>query len=179
MSNVQLRPLHHDERAAFVEAEVANYAEQQVRDAGWPRDEALERARAELGPVLERELAEAPTKGERVWTAADVDGRTVGWLWVRPLAERTAAFLYQITVAEPVRSRGYGRAMLAALEALLAAEGIEELRLNVFAPNEPARRLYAATGYEEVSRDGPRRHLRKRLAASDAERPSRGRRAAP
>jgi len=53
--------------------------------------------------------------------------------------------------------------MLAALEELLAREGIEELRLNVFVANQPARRLYAAAGCEQVDEDGRRCRLRKRL----------------
>ena len=38
--------------------------------------------------------------------------------------------------------------MLAALEALLANEGITELRLNVCESNLPAKRLYAAAGFD-------------------------------
>jgi ribosomal protein S18 acetylase RimI-like enzyme len=95
----------------------------------------------------------------------DRDGDTVGWLWVTPCEQAAphCAFLKQITVAERSRRRGYGRAMLAALEQLLADEGIDEVRLNVFAANEPAGRLYASAGYEELGRDGPRRHLAKRI----------------
>jgi ribosomal protein S18 acetylase RimI-like enzyme len=87
---------------------------------------------------------------------------------VRPLDDSAAraAFLYQITVAKNSRRRGYGRAMLTGLERRLATDGIEELRLNVFAGNEPARRLYASAGYEEVARNGPHRHLRKLLTAA-------------
>jgi ribosomal protein S18 acetylase RimI-like enzyme len=162
---VMLTPLTDDARDAFVEEELANYADQQVREAGWPRDEALERARAELTPVLDRELAEAAAQGHRLWAATNLDGRVVGWLWVTPLDKVSAgvAFLKQITVAEAWRRHGYGRAMLASLEDLLAGEGIDELRLNVFAANEPARRLYAAAGYEELGQDDRRRRLRKRL----------------
>ncbi len=142
---------------------MANYADQQVRDAGWPRGEALPRAREELPPVLERDYAEGVERGDRLWSAVDPSGGTVGWLWVTPL-EAAVAFLEQITVAEAVRRRGYGRAMLAALEELLARDGIEELRLNVFRANEPARALYADAGYEQTGEDERRCYLRKRLS---------------
>jgi hypothetical protein len=36
-------PLTEHERDAFVEEEIADHAAQQVRDAGWSRDDALER----------------------------------------------------------------------------------------------------------------------------------------
>jgi ribosomal protein S18 acetylase RimI-like enzyme len=84
-------------------------------------------------------------------------------VWVKPL-EPAVAFLEQITVAESVRRQGYGRAILRALEELLADEGIEELRLNVNRTNEPARALYAGAGYEQTSGDERRLFLRKRLA---------------
>ena len=157
---IALVPLTEADREAFIREEVANYAEEQVRDAGWSTSEALERSRAELLPVLERELAE-PTW--RVWSARNADGVTVGWLWVKPGDGPRSAHLYQITVAERFRRRGYGRAMLAALEARLAREGVDELTLHVNAGNVPAQLLYAAAGYEQIAGDARVRRLRKRL----------------
>jgi ribosomal protein S18 acetylase RimI-like enzyme len=162
---VDLVALGEPDRRAFVREEVANYAAERVRDAGWPDSEALDRARAELLPVLERELAEADQRGHHLWSAVSAGGVTVGWLWVTPSDDRPrTAFLYQITVAESHRGMGYGRAMLAALEERLARDGVEELRLNVNLANLPARRLYAAAGYEQVDGDGRVCRLRKRLA---------------
>ena len=161
---VTLVPLVGRDREAFVREEVANYAEQQVRDAGWSPSEAMDRARAELLPALERELDEAAQRGHAVWSAVGPDRVTVGWLWVRPSPQRSrSAFLYQITVAAPLRGRGYGRAMLAALEERLARDGIDELLLHVNLGNLPARRLYAAAGYEQVGGDRRVRRLRKHL----------------
>ena len=157
---IALVPLSEPDREEFVGEEVANYAEQQIRDAGWPRAGALERACSELMPEIERELAEPDW---RLWSARNEDGETVGWLWVRPGETPRSAFLYQITVAERFRRHGYGRAMLAALEQRLAEEGIEELALNVNVGNVPAQRLYAAAGYEQTADDGRVRRLRKRL----------------
>ena len=86
-------------------------------------------------------------------------------LWVTPAeaGDDRAAFLYQITVAEQYRRRGFGRAMLRALEDLLARDGFEELRLNMMVANEPARRLYAAAGYELVDQVDRRCRMRKRV----------------
>ena len=165
MPAVTLRPLTDEDRRAFFAEELANYADEQARDVGWTADEALARARAELGPILERELAEADERRHRIWTAIDPAGRAVGWLWVTPIEDGSsrAAFLYQITVAKAARRKGFGRAMLAALEELLAQRGITELRLNVNLANEPARRLYAAAGYEEIAQEGGRSCLRKQF----------------
>jgi ribosomal protein S18 acetylase RimI-like enzyme len=162
---ITLVRLDRRHREAFVREELANYAEEQIRDAGWLRSEALDRARAELLPALERELDDAGEQGHDLWPAVRADGVAVGWLWVRPDGERSgSAFLYQITVAGSLRRMGYGRAMLAALEERLLGDGIDELRLNVNVGNLPARRLYAALGYERVDEDGRVCRLRKRLA---------------
>ena len=64
---------------------------------------------------------------------------------------------------ERARRKGYGRAMLAAVEELLARRGIDELRLNVSVANEPARHLYETAGYEQVGQEGRRCHLRKQI----------------
>jgi ribosomal protein S18 acetylase RimI-like enzyme len=164
---VALAPLGEQDHAAFVLEEVANYAEEQIRDAAWPRSEALDRARTTLLPLLERELAEAGDRGHALWSAVRWDGVTVGWLWVRPGGEGSrSAFLQQITVAKSFRRMGYGRAMLAALEERLARDGIDELLLNVNVGNLPARRLYAVGGYEQIDENRRVCRLRKRLTPS-------------
>jgi ribosomal protein S18 acetylase RimI-like enzyme len=165
---IVLIPLTESERTTFLHEEVADYAEQQIRDAGWPRHEALDRARAEITEAFDRELTEAVVSDDRLWSARSARGRSVGWLWVKPIDGTSvpSVFLEQITVAASCRRRGYGRAMLGALEELLAADGVEELRLNVFVGNEAARGLYSAAGYEEVSRDDRRVGLRKQLQAT-------------
>ena len=138
---VKLVPVTEEQREAFVDEEIANYADEQVRDSGWPREDA---------------------RGDRLWAAVDAHGRTVGWLWVKPV-ESGVAFLEQITVASPARRRGHGRAMLAAVEQLLADEGIGELRLNVNRANEAALALYASAAYEATGGDERRLFLCKRL----------------
>jgi ribosomal protein S18 acetylase RimI-like enzyme len=165
MVDVTLIPLTEEEREAFLEAEIADHADQQVRDAGWPRSGAAERARAELEPLLEREHAEAAARADRLWSAIEPSGTTVGWLWVKSIDDLPprAAFLEQVTVARGARRRGYGRAMLAAVEELLARDGIDEIRLTVSRANEPARRLYGAAGYEPFGGDERECFMRKRL----------------
>jgi ribosomal protein S18 acetylase RimI-like enzyme len=157
---IALVPLTDADREELVREDVANYAEEQIRDAGWSRETALDRARAEFVPVIERELADPAW---RIWSARNADEATVGWLWVEPGESPGSAFLYQITVAERFRRRGYGRAMLAALEERLTSEGVGEVVLNVNVANVPAQRLYASAGYERIADDGRVFRLRKRF----------------
>lgn len=85
MPEVALIPLTEDERQTFLHEEVTDYADQQVRDAGWPPAEALHRARAEITPVFDRELVEAMASDAQLWSAKSTDGQSVGWLWIKPI----------------------------------------------------------------------------------------------
>ena len=167
---ITLAPLTEDEREAFFREEIANYADQQIRDAGWQPGEALDRARREFTPVLAREYDEGVAAGDRLWSANVLDGGSVGWLWIKPLddAPVPSAYLEQITVAATRRRQGYGRAMLAALEELLAAEGVEEVRLDVYAANEAGQAFYAGASYELVGRSEHQVQLRKQLSGAKA-----------
>ena len=163
LRSVVLRPLTRDERRAFVDEQVADYAEYLVeRGAAPDLETALAGARAEIEPEVEA----AVQAGDEFWTAHSEDGTSVGWLWVKrtqPGLSPDAAFLYQIQVNRQLRRRGYGRAMLDALERTLAASGHRELHLNVWDTNDAGRRLYERAGYELVEQLTGKRHLRKRL----------------
>lgn len=123
---------------------------------------ALARARAEI----ETEVEVAVQVGDQVWAAHTAQGATVGWMWVKCSVDglpSSAAFLYQILVKPEVRRQGYGAAIPAALEDILAASGWSELRLNVWDTNDAANRLYEGAGYKLVEQLPAKRQLHKRL----------------
>lgn len=158
---VVLGPLTPEELRAFVDEQIADYADWLVERGEAP---GLAQARARAG--IEPEVEAAVEAGDDFWTAHDANGATVGWLWVKPsqaCLPPDAAFLYQIQVKADLRRRGYGAAMLAALERVLAAAGRRELLLNVWDTNIPARRLYDRAGYVLVEQLPAKRQLRKRL----------------
>ena len=166
MPGVTLVPMSAQDLEAFVDEEVADYANERVLDGIWLRRDALERARAELARVIGWEHEALTAERQRLLTARDLNGERVGWLWVKlgpPGPWSTSAFLCQMTVARPFRHHGYGRSMLAALEALLAGEGITELCLNVCESNLPAKSLYSAAGYRLAEQYPTMRQLRKHL----------------
>lgn len=157
---------------AFVGEEVADYARDRVLDGTWSRRDAPERARAELAPVIAWEREAVTDERQRLWVAMNAQGERVGWAWVKlgpPGPWSTIAFLCQMTVTRAFRHRGYGRSVLAALEALLTGEGITELRLNVRESNLPAKCLYAAAGYELAKQYPRMRQLRKPLKKDESQ----------
>ena len=90
------------------------------------------------------------TAGQHLLAAENEAGQVVGNAWVGPDPGRTAAsagWLYDINVFEPFRRSGYGTAILAAVEELVAREGMTALGLNVVGDNEAAIALYRGCGY--------------------------------
>jgi ribosomal protein S18 acetylase RimI-like enzyme len=59
--------------------------------------------------------------------------------------------LHDLAVAAAERGQGIGTRLLQAVKAELAAQGITELRLNVTAANDHARRLYERHGLQVVT----------------------------
>ena len=169
MERVRLVELSDAECEEFIGADIADYAEYaKERAEGEPASIALavERARAEFEPRLRSEHAVADAKGHHRWSALDADGSVVGWLWVMPAREgmpTDSAYLYQILVKPVRRRQGYGRAMLAALEDSLSADGMAEVRLHVFDTNHRAKALYDEAGYTFVKSLAGMSELRKQF----------------
>ena len=118
-----------------------------------PEELARERVRRGTARFLPDGLA---TAGHHLMTAQNELGEAVGNAWIGPDpgqggANASAAWLYDINVFVPFRRRGYGTAILAAAEALVASEGMTALGLNVVGDNEAAIALYRRSGYEVSS----------------------------
>ena len=168
---VELVPLTDAEYGDFAERQVAESARQRVNAGEWTAEEAPAKAREGSAGLLADHLR---GHGHHFLKGVTPDGTRVGWVWVAPppafLQERYALpnlddvrWLMQITVDEPLRGRGYGRALLEALHRWLANQGARELYLRVYDWNVAARRLYERAGYEVVRQVPTDAHLRKRL----------------
>jgi GNAT superfamily N-acetyltransferase len=58
------------------------------------------------------------------------------------------ALVSDLIVLKPFRRRGYGRALLHAVERFAVEEGARELRIGVLSANDVARRLYVRSGFD-------------------------------
>ena len=74
-----------------------------------------------------------------------------GWAPCSSASARRRAWLYDITIDEGVRARGYGRAAMTALEEQARSLGFDSIGLNVWGGNTVARGLYRSLGYAEES----------------------------
>ena len=90
----------------------------------------------------------------RAWTAEEpgAPGVPAGYVQI-VMVEAPLGRLARVAVAPAARGRGLGRALVAAAAAEARRLGLRRLRLNVYADNAPARRLYAALGFAEDDAD--------------------------
>lgn len=113
-----------------------------------PADAAALKARHDMETALPGGLG---TDGQLLMVA-EADRQVVGWTWLalREPQTRTpeVAWLYDIRVHDDHRRRGYGAAILAAVELLARAAGADRLGLNVFGGNREAIALYERVGYQ-------------------------------
>ncbi len=142
---VRLRPLRDDEFHDWDEAHRRQYTRGLVEHAGLSPGEAEAKVARDVAAVLPDGLA---TAGVRVWVA-EAEGRRVGTVFLG--VRDGAAWLYDISIEEAERGRGYGRAAMLALEQQTRALGFDRLTLNVWGANEVARGLYRSLGYAEDS----------------------------
>ena len=149
---IALRPLREDEYADWDAAHRAEYAHGLISHVGMSREDAEAKVERDVAGVLPNGLA---TPGTRLWAVED-DGRKVGAIFVG--IRDAGAWLYDITIDEDERGRGYGRAAMVALEDAVRTLGHDTIALNVWGANDVARGLYASLGWAEESV-----HMRKRL----------------
>ena len=149
---IALRPLREDEYDAWDAAHRAEYLRGLVEHVGMPQERAEAKVQRDVDHVLPEGLATASTW---IWAVED-DGRVVGTVFVG--VRDGGAWLYDITIAEDERGKGFGRAAMTALEDEVRALGHGVIGLNVWGANDVARGLYRSLGWAEESV-----HMRKQL----------------
>lgn len=111
---------------------------------------------SERWPELPRYVEDWGRPGD-VGFVAEEEGRRVGAAWYRIFSRDRPGFGFidettpelGVALVPEVRGRGIGTALLEALIARARDEGYARISLNAEIPN-PARRLYARFGFEEV-----------------------------
>jgi ribosomal protein S18 acetylase RimI-like enzyme len=163
---VRLAPCDDAEYSEFVALQIVEYADQLARAGETTRENAVAMSQDRLGDLAEDRLR---TSGHIFFVATSVEGSRVGWVWLSPPPEflgpghERTRWLSQLTVENRCRGRGWGHAILVAIEQYSASLGVEQIWLRVFDWNVVARRLYASHGYELVSQFPTDAHLRKVL----------------
>jgi ribosomal protein S18 acetylase RimI-like enzyme len=143
--DVTLQPMAADRFVEWREQEILEYARDKVEAGVWPEDGAMAASAAEIASLLPDGLQ---TEGHDLFVGVS-EGAEVGqvWLFTDPEARVRETFIYEISIDEQHRGRGLGRALLAAAESWCAEHGVAVVRLNVFAFNKTAIKLYESSGF--------------------------------
>jgi len=165
---VRLRAMTPDEFAEYLDWVVDDYAAELERNGKATGEAAVAASRASFDGLLPDGVG---TRGQTLLIAEDEEGaRRVGLLWFGPSTDDASmAWIYDITVDEDRRGRGWGREIMRAFEGEARSRGYARAGLNVYADNQVARRLYESLGYAETARQ-----LHKDLGDPDAPAPDRG-----
>jgi ribosomal protein S18 acetylase RimI-like enzyme len=147
MTEVVLRPMTPEEFHDWRPWAIADYAREDVEHKGVDPD----RARENMAAFLESVIPRGPrTEGHRISVVEDAEtGERVGYTWwsERELDAGSAAWVYDVYIDESRRGRGYGRALMRAVEAQVREAGLGRMELHVWVDNDPATSLYRSLGF--------------------------------
>jgi ribosomal protein S18 acetylase RimI-like enzyme len=146
---LRLRPMTEAEFALFRTRVVRDYAADKVRAGEWPPERSEELAEAQTDQLLPEG---AQTPGMLLLMAETAQDGPVGYAWMALAGPDVArAWVYDISIDEEQRGKGYGRALLNGLEQAAYEHGCSSICLNVFAGNDLARGLYERAGFHLTS----------------------------
>ena len=139
-----------DFQAWLVEA-IPSFALTNVDEGNWTLAESIVLSQQAHDALLPQGLATPGQFFVHVHDAAT--GGRVGTLWWAEARKGGAmqAWVYNLTIDEAARRRGYARAALRELEDVARGHGLQHLGLHVFGHNHAARRLYESLGFEPAS----------------------------
>lgn len=102
-----------------------------------------------------REIHRDAAARERVFVAADDEGRVVGAVMGGPERSSTVGVgeLSLLYILPSYQRHGTGRLLTAAVAHWLIGQGLRRMRVRVLRENMPARRFYAALGGEEIGEE--------------------------
>lgn len=142
---LRLVPMTQAQYAAYRAVSDEGYAQELFGAGGYATlDDARLSAAQQFVELLPDGLG---SPGHHLWRAL-ADGRDVGLLWI--WLDGAWAYIYDIRMDEALRGQGYGTGTLRAGANAARDLGAAYLGLNVFGPNDGARRLYERSGYDTV-----------------------------
>ena len=145
---LELIPMTEAEFTAYLAGAIKNYADEKVKAGNWPAEGALGSSKRDYLNLLPEGVA---SKDQHLFSLKDTDmGKTVGMIWfaVQEQAGQPTAFIYDFSVDEAFRGRGYGKAALVGLEQKVSVLGVTSISLHVFGHNRAAWALYEKLGYK-------------------------------
>jgi len=151
-----LTPKSLAERDLFIEQSTQNYTAEISKTYDISIEEGKKMADSQIKQALDSK------NGVReIYIASIIDEttkQTVGGIWYTINKENLKAYVFQITIDEPHRGKGYGRKALTKVHQYCKSQKVISVSLSAFGWNQPAFKLYESLGYK-VLRYGMRKDL--------------------
>lgn len=146
---VQLIPMKENEFADYVEILIRDYARENVEAGYWDASDSVEKSRKQTMELLPQGVN---TPNHHIFIVRDSD-QQVGVVWMRATLDSVlkTGFIFDITIDENQRGKGYGKTAMLLIEEKAKEMDIQQMGLHVFAKNTVARGLYEKLGYETRS----------------------------
>lgn len=145
-SGVAVRPLRHEEFAAWKSEFVGDYAQQIASSGMLPPAEAREKSETEHAQLL----PDGVDTAGHTFSCVESDGSVVARLWLGHASAPSTTWVYRVEVEASQRGKGFGRTAMLAAEGITLGAGDTQLGLNVFGHNHIALSLYRSVGYRTV-----------------------------
>jgi len=144
--DIRLVPKSDDETVRWLPVAMSAYERARIAAGDTPEQAAAARRASQEQFFPDGRLID----GHFLFTVL-ADGEDAGWLWIGPSSDAATWWVWYIGVHEAFRRRGIARETMLLAEDVARSQRAAAIRLNVFAYNESAIRLYDDLGYETVS----------------------------
>ena len=140
---IKLVKMKQEDLVPYLERGIHEYAADHVRNGNWTAEESLERSRKEFEKLLPDGVN---SKDQFLYSISDeAENNKIGLLWVQIRDHK--AFIYDFTIDESFRGKGYGKRALMAMDETLRSMDVESVGLHVFGDNVIAQELYRKMGF--------------------------------
>lgn len=147
---LRLIPMTEREFEVYLEQDIRVHARENVRAGYWTEEEALERLRKAHEELLPDGIKTKDHYLFRIQLSESEEKIGVLWLNVRLGIPHPNGFIFDISIDEAQRGKGYGRQAMLALEEIAKGMRLESIGLHVFAHNPTAKRFYESLGYQII-----------------------------
>lgn len=142
-NDVQLRTMTEPELREYKVEFIEGYADDIQENYNLSREESLQKSELAFDDVFPQCVVSA---GHEVYSI-EADDNVVGYIWYFVDDKAGKAYIYDFMTFEQFRSKGYGRSVIALVEAKLTKLGIQQLGLRVAYNNPRALALYQKLGF--------------------------------
>lgn len=137
---MRFEPMSAREVSRYVARAADEYADGLQASSQLDRAASIARAR--------QIIDEARRSRDHAMCSIEEGGRSVGTVWFGPPPDGSGTlYIWEVSIAPELRGRGLGREAVELVVEEASRRQLAGVRLNVFASNGPARRLYERCGF--------------------------------